>query len=430
MFFEFAVDNWLRRAAVAAAALVLCAVLASWMWPSFVAGLLTDDRVAVTKDWLDRGKGFAPNSALVEARIARVEMLEEERDIEAARSHAARAISISPWDFNHRLLLASIEEAKGDRTAAENSLREAISLAPNNTEVHWRLANSLFRQGKYRESLAQFRLVTNSNREYLPAALDMMWRASNGNLAAVEAVTPPDARSRFALSEYLLKQARVSEAARIFDGIDRSSRLTSDESEAFINRLISMGEFEMARALWINIVVGKEELDGGYRATVWNGSFESGPAPRLAQFDWATSSSSFAAVGVESGGRTGSRALKIDFLGRDTTRLDGELRQIVLVRPGARYRLSFYAKTEGLITTEGPRIALEDRRTGALVAQSEPISEGFTDWRAVNVDFTPPAGASALVITVKRIPRFSYDDPMRGSLWLDDFVLNEQGGNR
>ncbi len=428
MFFEFAVDNLVRRAATAVAALVLCAVLGSWMWSSFVAGLLTDDRVAVTKDWLDRGKGYAPNSALIEARLARVEMSEEERDIETARSHAVRAINISPWDFNHRLLLSSIEEARGDRAAAEESLRDAVSLAPNNTEVHWRLANSLFRQGKYRESLAEFRLVTNSNRFYLPAALDMMWRASNGNLAAVEAVTPSDARSRLALSEYLLKQSRVSEAARIFDSIDRTARLNSDESEAFINRLISMGELEMARALWINIVGGKEELDGGYRAVVWNGSFESGPSPRLAQFDWAISSSNFAAVSIENDGRTGGRALKIDFLGRDTTKLDGEVRQIVLVRPGARYRLSFYAKSVGLITTEGPRIVLEDKRTGAAIAQSEPIAAGTADWRIQNVDFT--AGASALVIKVKRIPRFSYDDPMRGSIWLDDFALTEQGGNR
>lgn len=174
----------------------------------------------------------------------------------------------------------------------------------------------------------------------------------------------------------------------------------------------------------------QRRIGRGYRATVWNGGFESEPSPRLAQFDWATSSSNFAAVAIESGGRTGSRALKIDFLGRDTTRLAGEVKQIVLVRPGARYRLSFYAKTEGLVTTEGPRIVLEEKKTSAVVAQSKPINAGTADWQIENVDFTAPAGANALVITVKRIPRFSYDDPMRGRLWLDDFALNEQGGNR
>ena len=430
MFIEFAVDNLLRRAAAALAALVLCAVLGSWVWSSFVAGLVADDRVAVTKDWLDWGKEHAPNSALVYARLARVELLEEDRDIETARAHVVRAMSLSPWDFNHRLLLASVEEARGDRAAAEQALRDSVALAPNNTEVHWRLANSLFRQGKYRESLSEFRLVTNSNREYLPASLDMMWRASNGSLAAAEAVTPPDARSRLALAEYLLKQSRVSEAARVFDSIDRPTRLTSDQSEAFINRLISIGELEMARALWVNIVGGKEELDGGYRAVVWNGGFESAPSTRLAQFDWAISSNSFASVAIESGGREGGRALKIDFLGRDTTKLDGEVRQIVLVRAGARYRLSFYVKTEELVTTEGPRVAIEDRRTGAVIAESDRIAAGTADWQVRNVDFTAPAGANALVIKIKRTPRFSYDDPMRGRLWLDDFALNEQGGNR
>ena len=202
MLFEFAVDNLLRRAATAVVALVLCAVLALLDVVELRRGH-SDRRESGGDERLARpGQGVCPElRALVKARLARVEMLEEERDIEAARSHAVRAINISPWDFNHRLLLASIEEAKGDREAAEKSLRDAVALAPNNTEVHWRLANSLFRQGKYRESLAEFRLVTNSNREYLPATLDMMWRASNGNLAAVEAVTPADARSRLALSD-------------------------------------------------------------------------------------------------------------------------------------------------------------------------------------------------------------------------------------
>jgi tetratricopeptide (TPR) repeat protein len=429
IFFEFALTNLLRRAAVAVIALVLCAALAAAAWSSFVAGVLTDERVTVTKDWLDRGARYAATSARLNAQLARTEMSEEERDIEAAHSHALRAINISPWDFNHRLLLSSIEEAEGDREAAEKSLRDALTLAPNNTEVHWRLANLLFRQGRYRESLAEFRLVNNSNKSYLPLTLDMMWRASNGNFAAVEAVTPADSRSRLALSGYLLKQSRVSEAAKVFDSVDRTARLASDESADFINVLIRMGEIEMARALWINLVGGKEEL-AGYRALVWNGGFDSGPLTRFGQFDWTISSNNFAAINIESSGSPRGRSLRIDFLGRDTTRLDGEVKQLVLVRPGARYRLSFYTRTEGLVTTEGPRIVVEDKNSSTKIAQSEPVSAGSSDWQPVAFDFVAPTGASALVVMIKRIPRFSYDDPMRGSIWLDDFVLTEQGGNR
>ena len=192
-----------------------------------------------------------------------------------------------------------------------------------------------------------------------------------------------------------------------------------------------MGEFEMARALWINIVGGKEELAADTARRSGTGALNPGRRPRLAQFDWAISSSNFAAIGIESGGRAGSRALKIDFLGRDTTRLDGEVKQIVLVRPGARYRLSFYAKTEGLITTEGPRIAAgrqEDRDSGRSIGARS--TQGRPTGRSVNVDFVAPAGASALVITVKRMPRFSYDDPMRGSYLARRFRIERARGQQ
>lgn len=430
MTFEFVVNSPARRAAVALATLVLFAALALASWTNLVAGVLTDERVNVNKDWLTAGITHAPNSALLNARIARTEMLEEERDLSEAESRAIRAINISPWDFNHRLLLASIEEAKGDRDAAEKSLRDGLRLAPNNTDVHWRLANLLFREGKYRAALDEFRIVTSSNNSYLPVTLDMIYRASGGNFAAVEAVTPPDPRSRLALSAYLLKQSKVSEAARVFDSIDRNARLASNESPAFINGLIAQDQIEMARALWVNLVGGSTDASE-YRALIWNGSFETVVPAELAQFDWTISSSNFARIAVDAAyAHTGARALRIDFLNRDTTRLDGEVKQLISIRAGARYRLSYFVKTDGLVTTEGPRIVVEDRTTSKSIIESEAVAAGSKDWEPLTVDFIAPAVGTALIIKIKRVPRFSYDEPMRGRLWFDDFTLTEQGSRK
>ena len=430
MNFELAVNSLARRAAVALAALVLCAVLALVSWMNVVAGVLSDERVRITKDWLAAGIPYAPNSALLNARIARTEMLEDERDLSEAESRALRAINISPWDYNHRLLLASIEEAKGDRDAAEKSLRDGLRLAPNNIDVHWRLANLLFRQGKYRPALDEFRIVNSSTNTYLPITLDMIYRASGGNFAAVESITPPDSRSRLALSAYLLKQTKVSEAARVFDSVDRNARLASNESPAFINGLIAQEQIEMARALWVNLVGGDTDASQ-YRALIWNGSFETIAPAELAQFDWAISSSNFARIAVDAAyARTGARSLRIDFLNRDTTRLDGEVKQLIPVRAGARYRLSCFVKTDGLVTTEGPRIAVEERKTSKSIVESEAIAADSKDWTPLTVDFIAPAGTTALIIKIKRVPRFSYDEPMRGSIWLDDFTLTEQGGGK
>jgi hypothetical protein len=258
----------------------------------------------------------------------------------------------------------------------------------------------------------------------------MIYRASGGNLAAVESITPPDPRSRLALSVYLLKQARVSEASRIFDGVDRNTRLASNESPAFIDALIAQEQIDMARALWVNLVGGGADASQ-YRALVWNGGFETVVPTGLAQFDWAISPSNFARVAVDTAyARTGAHSLRVDFLNRDTTRLDGEVKQLIPARAGARYRLSCFVKTDGLVTTEGPRIVVEDRKTSKAVAESEAVAAGSNDWAPLTVDFTAPAGSTALIIKIKRLPRFSYDEPMRGSIWFDDFTLTEQGGSR
>jgi len=33
---------------------------------------------------------------------------------------------------------------------------------------------------------------------------------------------------------------------------------------------------------------------------------------------------------------------------------------------------------------------------------------------------------SAVLISIKRKPKFSYDEPTRGTVWFDDFSLKEQ----
>lgn len=107
--------------------------------------------------------------------------------------------------------------------------------------------------------------------------------------------------------------------------------------------------------------------------------------------------------------------------------LGKELRQMILVNPGRRYWLECFAKTENLITTEGVHIIVADSATLTPIATSNPIAKGSSDWQPYTLDFTAPAKSKALFITIKRTPRFSYDEPSRGTIWLDDFTLQETG---
>lgn len=395
---------------------------------NFIVGVLTDPRADVSKEMLAAGATHFPNSAALNARLANAEMLEDDRDLADVQKYATRAANISPWDYRNRLLLATVREATGDREAAERILQEAATLAPNYPEVHWRLANLLLREGKLARSVAEFRTATSSNSALLPSTLDLLFRVSGGNIVPLQAVTPGDPKSKLALAQFLLKQSRSADAVTIFSGIDRSRLAGLSETAAFINSLIAAGRIVEARGLWVGLVSGLYAQPGRDLPVIWNGGFETDISTNMSQFDWVLSRNDYAIPSIDSiTAHTGGRSLRIDFTGRDTTRLDGQVKQTIVPRPGQRYRLECYVKTENLDSPEGPRIVVADASSSAEIAASEPIPTGSSDWRRIEVDFKAPENAKALYITIRRVPKFSYDKPTKGTLRFDDFSLSEQG---
>lgn len=388
----------------------------------FVIGTLANHRIPATRDTLRVPVEYFPGSARLNARLASAELSASDRDLELAESHAQRAVNLSPYDYRFRLTLATIKEAGGDRAAAEESLKSASALAPNYWSVHYRLGNLLVREGKLTQSLDEFRIAASINRELLAGTLDLVWRASGGDVNAVQAVCGNDPRTRLALAHFLLKVSRAAEAASIFSSIDRRDRIAlSRESSAFLDTLIAAGKLETARDLLTDLAGSDRQ------APIWNGSFEADIAKDFAQFEWSLGRTEYARLAIdETVARTGSRSLRIDFAGQDTTSLDNEVKQRMALRPGVRYTLECYAKTSGLETPEGPRVVVTGGASPVWIAASEPVAQGSTDWQRLTVDFVAPESASGAFVSVKRKPKFSYDEPTRGTVWFDDFSIREQ----
>lgn len=427
MTFELNVNRAMAKATVLFAALGVCAALVYAVAKVSLQGVFADERIKVSHQVLQSAVGYFPNSARIHARLASSELAYDERDLSRAESHALRAIELSPNDYRFRLTLAAIKEAAGDRPSAEDALRAALALAPNDREVHWRLANVLLRAGKLEESLEEFRIATASNTGLLPSSLDLVWRASNGRVEAVEKVAGSSPKARVTLAQFLLGKSRVPEAVSIFSRLDRNVQINAAETSGFIKKLMDEGHMGQARTLWENIVEGDAE-----RPLVWNSGFESDILKNFAHFDWAINRSDFARIGIDAKTfHNGARSLRVEFAGRDTTRLDKELKQLALVRPGARYRLECFVKTESLATPEGPRIAVIDGASN-LIAESEAIAPGTADWQRMAVDFVAPRSDAELVgiyLILKQTPRFSYTQPTQGTIWLDDFTMKEQRGD-
>jgi hypothetical protein len=227
------------------------------------------------------------------------------------------------------------------------------------------------------------------------------------------------------LTKFLAEQSQPDSAVAIYRGIDARAKMNSQSAAAFISMLLKVNP-QVARSLWLETVkaaTGQTAADD----LIWNGGFEPMPYDSLKQFnhfDWMISPSDYARIGFDRGvAHSGGRSLKVNFAGRDTTAMEGEIRQQVALKPGAHYRLECYAKAQNLVTPEGPRLALLS--ANGVAAVSDPVVADSGEWQRLTVSFTAPPDITTYV-TIVRKPRFSYEAPTRGTIWFDDFKLMEQ----
>ena len=408
---------------------VICGLLGRLIYSHFIIRVTADPRLSMSIETLSAASRKFPNSPRIHYRLASAEnatSAAQENIISDAITHAERAVSLSQWDYRMRRLLGSLQEINGDQESAEKSLRVAARLAPNNTEVNWALANFLLRRGKLNDSIDPFRRATKENDEYLPLAFELLWQSSEGNVEILKALTGNDPSRQLSLIKFLIEQSLLTEALNIFRNMDRNEIIKSGKSALFISSLINAGQFEPARTLWLDLISSTTETAPKPDVLLWNGGFEFDSVSGFDQFDWTILPTEYARIGIDTRiAHNGSRALKITFVGKDTTTLQGEVRQLIVIRRGTRYQLECYAKGSELISPEGPRIAILGKN--GVIATSEPVSGGSTDWQRLVVNFTAPEENSPIYVAIVRIPKFSYDDPTRGAVWFDDFTLTALG---
>lgn len=386
----------------------------------FIIGTVADTRVETAPALLAAAADYFPDAPQLQARLAVLELAETVNPEEAAaraETHATRAVRLSAKNYQNWLLLAEAREASGDTANALAALRTAVQLAPRYTEVHWQLANLLLRSGQVAESLPSFRTAVSLDQSKLGPTLDLLFSVTDGNVGSLETAAGDDPNERLGLARFLLERSLTDDAVRVFRSVNRQAQLKSAETGQFISGLMAAGKNELARRLWGELLSPDRQAP-----LIWNGGFESDAVTGLGQFDWALKDSEFAWIGISGGeGHSGTRALRIDFAGRDTTRLADEIRQMVIVQPGADYRLECYVKTVGLESPEGPRLQVSSSQ--AELAASEPVANGDRDWSLLTLNFKAPADSPVVFVGIRRTPKFSYDQPTSGSVWFDDFNL-------
>lgn len=403
--------------------LLVCSALLRLVYQQFVVSTLTSPKRPVPLALLAATVDEYPTSARLHARYAEALLgqgMQDASTIWQAASVAEQAVNHSPFNAKYRLLLATAKSLTDGRDAQVTELRAAQALAPHDADIHWQLANALLRAGQTEQALAEFAVTVTANPALLPNTLTLLWQLSQGDLATVVTATGESTKNRLQLARFLLKQSREQEALDILHSIARNERLAAAEVGGFLNDLLAAGKMEAAHQLWAELVAPEE----GTVPLLWNGGFETASPAGLSQFDWQLRGSEYAQLTLDTViARSGAKSLRLDFFGRDTTRLRDEIKQLVVVRPGTKYRLTCYVRTAKFGSPEGPRLVVTTPNAAQVIAASSPITMASSEWQLYTTEFIVPAKTPVLLIGVQRIPKASYDEPTQGTIWFDDFAL-------
>jgi len=336
-----------------------------------------------------------------------------------------RAAELSPNNYLVVLALAKAYDRAGDRDNADAMFRRARELAPNYADVKFAYANFLLR-GENNEKEA-FELLADASRsraEYAASAAILALETTGQNVGEARRLLGDAPSARAALAIHLLTKDRIEDAADLWASLPselKAGQLRSD-GEKLAAKLVEKHQFRLAVSVLNDLGAGPHLVPN----TVTNSGFENGVGAASASiFDWKIAAGSMPQIALADQAHSGKVSLFFVF---DSKRADAfrEVKQVVAVEPGSRYRLSAFYKTELRAADDVTmHLVVTSAATSAAIAASKSFAMN-AEWAEALADFEVPADTDGIVIKLVRDDCRSPICPLSGKLWLDDVTLTKE----
>jgi hypothetical protein len=279
------------------------------------------------------------------------------------------------------------------------------------------LGNALLRAGSREEAVAELRRAAESEPRLYPNLVQTLWHASGRDpRALVRGAAPRTPEEALALVRFLIKEGEPGEGLGLLRG--SGARLTDESRKTLVGDLIAAERFADAYAVWSE---GR-----GPAGSFGDGGFEDEARSDEEGFGWRFASGG---EGVRlsldaDAPREGGRSLKVEYAGNSEPPRPAVSR-LVAVEPGARYRLTFSARTKELVTGGPPFVqVVSAAKSGEALAETAPLPASTDGWRESALEFTAPA-AGAVRVALRRKPCATSPCPAFGGVWLDAFELRK-----
>ena len=360
-----------------------------------------------------------------EVRYTRAVLFTGTGEFTAAARELEQTIVLRPRDHNLWVELGLARDQAGEAESAIAALKESTRLAPYYAQPRWQLGNLLIRKGRYDEAFAELRGAVASNPTLLPNAIDLAYGLYGGDAAAVErTIQPQTASARFTLARFFARNGKAEDALRLFRV---SGRVSDADRQKLLAELFAARQFPAAYEVWANNPDGTRQsnLFSG-RASMIDASFEEDIRTGASTtFGWRIDRDQRAVKASLNTNEphTGARSLLLEWSG-DPQPSTAVVSQLVLVSPKKAYRLSFWVRTEDLVTAGSPIITVsEPAETERLLTYSAPLVQSTKDWRRYSLQFETGTDTQAINIAVRREGCTATPCPIFGRIWFDDFVL-------
>ena len=394
-----------------------------WQLGNMLASLTTPNQPNAA-EVAQLARSFAPGDALPMWLIAAREKENfSPESLEKSVGLFEEVVRLSPNDFRYWIELGRAYEQAEMPDNAEKALRRAVELAPTYTFPHWQFGNFYLRQNRSEEAFAELRKTTERSVVYREQVFSLAWDYFDKDPQKVEALAADTPEIRASLALFYAARGSADNALRIWN------TLSDDEKSTHIDtaKRIARGLFEKQRfreSLEFSRQTGidpEAQLEN-----VTNGGFEKflGP-PDETLFGWRVyrNEPKVDVLPDASVKSEGNKSLRMTFRGYSKVDLHNVV-QLIAVRPGGRYRLSFMVRTDNLRSGGPPLLQVLSGLENKGIAASEPFAAGSADWKQMTVDFTAPEDFDSVTIRTGRIA-CSEECPISGTIWYDDFRLSK-----
>lgn len=396
------------RGVAVVVALALAAVVA---WRVIAAGL-ADHYAQASPQQALAWQAHQPTAAL---RRARSELRDHKPA--AAAATARELLQQEPLTGPAFGILAESAEQSGDEKQAAALYAIAVRRDPRDTYAQSWLIQSLLRNGKLTEAIAQFdtlyRVSPAQGSKFLP--LFAQWCEANEFADAVTARLVNDPPWKAGMLAALLERDGHDATSRVFGTMQQAGRLSLQETGQWLDRLMQDGYWGEAYGRWVGTLHVPPQ---GFVPPLYNGAFESEPSG--IGFDWRIVPT--AGVLVERAiisEDDGNYGLDLVFSGRRVPDINVEQR--LFLAPGS-YALHFRARAESLRSDKGLQWTIQCYGAAEALSVSPPLGGSF-DWKAFDATFDVPPDCAAQRLWLRNPGADAAGKEVSGSIWFSDFAI-------